>query len=54
MKLLHIDSSITGEASVSRIISRQVVDKCLKDRPGIQVIYRDLTADPIHHMTGRV
>ena len=26
MKLLHIDSSITGENSVSRLLTRQIVD----------------------------
>jgi FMN-dependent NADH-azoreductase len=52
MKLLHIDSAITGEHSISRQISRAVVDKCLQEHPDLEITYRDLGKDPIGHMTG--
>jgi FMN-dependent NADH-azoreductase len=53
MKLLHIDSSITGEGSVSRRLSAAVVDAVLETRPDVQVVRRDLDADPIPHLDSR-
>jgi len=51
MKLLHIDSSILGENSVSRAVSAAAADKLKAAHPGIEVIYRDLAADPLPHLT---
>ncbi|MDT4791170.1 FMN-dependent NADH-azoreductase 1 [compost metagenome] len=51
MKLLHIDSSILGDASASRQLSREVVDAWRAAEPGIQVTYRDLAADAISHLS---
>ncbi|SMG49943.1 FMN-dependent NADH-azoreductase [Paraburkholderia susongensis] len=51
MKLLHIDSSIRGAQSVSRTLTAEIV-KCQKAlHPGIEVIYRDLAADPALHLS---
>lgn len=51
MKLLHIDSSISGAQSVSRTLTAEIV-KCQKAlHPGIEVIYRDLAADPALHLS---
>lgn len=50
MKLLHIDSSISGEASASRQLSAAIVTALTKTRPGLEVIRRDLDADPIPHL----
>ncbi|WXL27676.1 FMN-dependent NADH-azoreductase [Ectopseudomonas mendocina] len=52
MKLLHIDSSILGEASASRQLSRAVVDAWTAAQPNAQVTYRDLAAEPISHFSG--
>jgi FMN-dependent NADH-azoreductase len=49
--ILHIDSSITGQGSVSRQISQAVVDTLLARQPGAQVIRRDLVSDPLPHLT---
>jgi FMN-dependent NADH-azoreductase len=49
--ILHIDSSISGEASASRAISRSIVDRLVAEHPGAQIIGRDLVADPLPHMT---
>jgi FMN-dependent NADH-azoreductase len=49
--ILHIDSSITGEDSASRAISRSIVDQLKASRPGDKVVYRDLAADPLPHLT---
>ena len=53
MKLLHIDTSILGDNSVSRVLSRAVVDRLVGEAPGTEVTYRDLAAEPIPHLTGR-
>jgi FMN-dependent NADH-azoreductase len=50
MKLLHIDSSISGEASASRQLSAAVVAAFTAAVPGIDIIRRDLDADPIPHL----
>ncbi|RYB06939.1 FMN-dependent NADH-azoreductase [Lichenibacterium ramalinae] len=52
MKLLHIDSSILGDASVSRAISAAIVASLKAAHPGIAVTYRDLGATPIPHLSG--
>jgi FMN-dependent NADH-azoreductase len=44
---LHIDSSINGDASASRAISRSIVDRIASDR----LVYRDLVAEPLPHLT---
>jgi len=47
--ILHIDSSISGENSASRAISRSIVDR-IRTGEG-EVIVRDLVADPLPHLT---
>src|SRR5688572_7084094 len=51
MTILHIDSSITGEGSVSRTISQAVVQRLVAGDPGATVVRRDLAADPLPHLT---
>lgn len=53
MKLLHIDSSILGDNSASRQLSRQVVEAWKAAEPGITVTYRDLAADAISHFSAQ-
>jgi FMN-dependent NADH-azoreductase len=53
MKLLHLDSSILGENSVSRALSRAVVERLTSEDPTLAVTYRDLAAHPIGHLSGR-
>ena len=47
MTILHIDSSITGDQSASRTITRSIVEQ-LTDG---DVIYRDLVSEPLPHLT---
>jgi len=49
--ILHIDSSITGDNSASRAISRSIVDRLLAADPAAQVIERDLVDQPLSHLT---
>jgi FMN-dependent NADH-azoreductase len=51
MKLLHVDSSILGANSVSRILSAEIVAAERRRDPGLQVTYRDLGADPVGHLS---
>ena len=52
MKLLHLDGSILGAHSVSRIVSAAIVDRLRADMPGLDVSYRDLAATPLPHLSG--
>jgi FMN-dependent NADH-azoreductase len=52
MKLLHIDSSILGDASASRQLTREVVAAWTAADATIAVTYRDLAADAIGHLAG--
>ncbi len=49
MNLLHIDSSILGEGSASRALTRGVVARLKAVQPELQVTYRDLAAEPLPH-----
>ena len=51
MKLLHIDSSIQGEASASRALTREIVARWRAARPDTKVIYRDLAAQELPHFS---
>lgn len=51
MTILHIDSSITGEASVSRQVSQTIVDTLIAADASATVVRRDLAADPLPHLT---
>jgi FMN-dependent NADH-azoreductase len=49
MKLLHIDSSILGEHSASRTLTREIVARLRATEPAAEVAYRDLAAEPLPH-----
>ncbi len=51
MQLLHIDSAITGDASVSRQLTARTVEAWLAAHPGTQVEHLDLVADAPSHFT---
>jgi FMN-dependent NADH-azoreductase len=48
--LLHIDSSVRGEVSVSRRLTARAADRWRAAHPGATVTYRDLGTDPIPHV----
>jgi FMN-dependent NADH-azoreductase len=52
VNLLHVDSSILGDHSVSRQISATAVAALRAATPGLNVIYRDLDANPAPHQSG--
>src|ERR1700730_7758560 len=53
MKLLHIDSSITSANSASRHLSAALVAALKAAIPGLEVIRRDLDANPIPHLDSK-
>ncbi|AYO80801.1 FMN-dependent NADH-azoreductase [Sphingobium yanoikuyae] len=50
-RILAINSSISGEGSVSRILVEDTVQRLLEAKSGAVVIHRDLGAAPIPHLT---
>ncbi|RYC43210.1 FMN-dependent NADH-azoreductase [Pectobacterium zantedeschiae] len=49
--ILHIDSSILGDYSVSRSLTAEIVDKQLTLHPGATVLRRDLVEDALLHLS---
>jgi FMN-dependent NADH-azoreductase len=54
MKILHIDASPLGSASLSRQLTASVVEKLTRDRPAAQVVHRDLVATSLSHLSGEL
>ena len=52
MNVLHIDSGILGDHSVSRRLTAAVVAQIKAEQPGATVTYRDLVASPLPHLSG--
>jgi FMN-dependent NADH-azoreductase len=50
--LLHIDSSINGDKSVSRAVTQTFRQAWVDQHPDGRVIYRDLANDPLPHLSG--
>ena len=51
MTILHIDASINGDNSASRQLTKSIVDQLKGPRWSGQVVYRDLAAEPLPHLT---
>jgi len=49
--VLHIDASISGDNSASRAISKAIVSQVTSAEPGAELVYRDLAAEPLPHLT---
>jgi FMN-dependent NADH-azoreductase len=52
MNLLHIDASVLGDHSVSRQVSAAITARLQAANPDLTVVYRDLAAAPLAHLTG--
>jgi FMN-dependent NADH-azoreductase len=50
-KILVVESSPMGERSVSRRLTKDIVDGLLKKHPGSTVVVRDLAAHPLPHLS---
>lgn len=51
MKVLQLDSSILGEASVSRRLTQEVISRLRDNGPGLELVHRDLGQEPLAHLT---
>ena len=51
MTILHIDTSINGENSASRQLTTSVIGQIKASRPDAKVVYLDLAANPLPHLT---
>ncbi|PAU75047.1 FMN-dependent NADH-azoreductase [Halomonas salipaludis] len=49
--ILVINSSVSGEASVSQLLVRSAVQRVLEVNPSAMVTYRDLSDAPVPHLT---
>jgi FMN-dependent NADH-azoreductase len=54
MNILHIDSSILGDHSVSRQLTAAIVDRLLALAPDSRVTHRDVATNPLPQFTGAV
>jgi len=52
MKLLHVDSSIQGDRSASRAVTREVVARWRATVPDLEVTYLDLASLSLPHLSG--
>lgn len=48
--ILVLNSSVSGEASVSRLLVADAVTELTQRDPAAKVVFRDLAADPIPHL----
>jgi FMN-dependent NADH-azoreductase len=51
MKILHLDSSITGKNSVSRSLTAEIVAAQVAQHPAAEVTYHDLANEPVMHLS---
>ena len=51
MTILKIDSSITGETSVSRQLTAATLDQLRAQQPEASIVQRDLASEPLDHLT---
>ena len=52
MNVLHIDSGILGDHSVSRRLTAAIAAQLKSDHPEATIVYRDLVAEPAAHLSG--
>lgn len=53
MKILHIDSSILGEASASRALTREIISRLKAKHGDAEVAYLDLAAGDLPHLSAQ-
>jgi FMN-dependent NADH-azoreductase len=54
MKLLHIDSSVLNDNSVSRQLTQTIVDQWRQAYPDVEVAYRDLAVEAPNHLSAEI
>ncbi|HEF5870440.1 TPA: NAD(P)H-dependent oxidoreductase [Burkholderia cenocepacia] len=51
MNLLHLDSSIMGAKSASRVLSAAIVERIVESNDAVNVTYRDLASETLPHLS---
>jgi FMN-dependent NADH-azoreductase len=51
MKLLHVESSILGQASASRALTAEIIGQLHRQDPTLEVTHRDLGSEPLLHLS---
>jgi FMN-dependent NADH-azoreductase len=51
VNLLHVDSSILGKGSITRELSAAIVHRLAQTHTNLRVVYRDLCAAPLAHLS---
>lgn len=54
MKLLHLDSGLFEDQSVTRQLSARIVERLRATTPTLDVVYRDLITDAPDHLSGEI
>lgn len=54
MQILHLDASILGDTSASRRLTAAIALAFAQQAPEATIVHRDLTADPIPHLSGDI
>lgn len=54
IRLLHIDASILQPHSVTRQLTAAIASRLTENYPETQVVYRDVVAEEIPHLTGAI
>lgn len=54
MKLLHLDSSLFDDQSVSRTLTAQIVERLREGHSPVETTYRDLAASPPSHLSASI
>ena len=49
--ILRIDSSLFGAAGQSSLLTKQFVEKYLQQHPGVEVTHRELSQNPVPHLS---
>lgn len=54
MQILHLDSSILADASASRRLTAAIAQEFARQASQATIVHRDLSADPIPHLSGDI
>ena len=54
MNVLQIDSSVLSASSVSRQLTKSIVENLQQQNAGLKLTYRDVSTNPINHLSSEI
>lgn len=54
MNVLQIDSSVLSASSVSRQLTKSIVESLQQQNSNLKLTYRDVSSDPINHLSSEI